>query len=1149
MNPAPTQQFHTAFPLQHTSLTFIPCSTRGYAVCAQHSAQLPDPPSGAARTLSLSDDHSAVIDIGASFTFFGQTYTSLHVGSNGYLTFGSGDTDYSESLSDHFSQPRISALFDDLNPSVHGAVHYEVLDSSQVENARLVVTWNGVAEHGTSNTNTFQVAMYLATGWIRVSWGDVAVIDTVVGLSAGATPASFQETDFRAAATCGVRYQPHACADSTTFTFTLPREALLSDQQVYGCSDLPRLLAALSTNEWYGLTGLMDMEGPSSHGDIVRCESVEMTSGGIISRELQGAMLAACPRTCGVCVQNNEAATLSASPTIAPTVSPTTETPTTTAPSSAPTGTPTSGSQHVVQCFAASGASLLAEYLTNQYMFSDGTSGTCISDGGHDMYDCGNQINAVSSAGTSSTQLPYRQSTTLGSSGNGDIEYTTYKASGMWLAVFHSASGSLVEYYTSGNNGADGGGLQASGYLGEYEGYHGWYKKVYNARDPSINEIIITTDGTWTQSIGRSTDDGMHRLRSSESEGVSEIFYLMWAGGGGYNYDTSTLTQVMQRFVDSCLARGSPRTDPPPAPAAVQVYMDTSVVDPYEAGNMVHDLAQAGWSANAGNLVTFTGTGVEDWAAALRDSTVIVVPEQEVGSLYDAMSSETRAAVQSFVRRGGHLVIGHAGFAGGSHYGNENEASALPEARPRGAVHMVNSLFGLALVAGGCSSWGTYQQTEHFHHESATWPATVPDLSNTLTVRTSSLPASADALYVDAASGTCTAAYTLPYGRGRVYGVGYDWYGPASTRVEWAALLAAIVSAGTSASGDARPGSGYGVREPHPPADDMAADFYGINLSGGTSSSEDEPNTSGHDELGYAFYGLNDANFLLHTATAPSVLEDDNSTPSPTAPGSPPPAPPAPTLLSLEFHSSSHTMYSAGLASVARAMSGCSWISVDSFGWGLPFVDYSAPGGGDEFTLFYVHSRSLLVPIIHNRDAGYITVGLSPGRWYYGCLTWEAAARTWQVYLDGVRLSSGTTSVGAGLDINAGGCVSLGAEQSSPCGSVGHYLTGRVYETNIWGRVLAAEEMQPSCAPPVGGLLVSWAQLLANSTRHGTVSETGRVPLGGTGCPAAPTAAPSLPVTASPTGAPTTAAPLISPTSSPTVMVPHPGRIPLTMPR
>ncbi|KAK3278255.1 hypothetical protein CYMTET_13785 [Cymbomonas tetramitiformis] len=270
MNPAPTQQFHTAFPLQHTSLTFIPCSNWGYAVCVQHSAQLPDPPSGAARTLSLSDDRSAAIDIGASFTFFGQTYTSLHVGSNGYITFGSGDTDYSESLSDHFSQPRISALFDDLNPSVHGAVHYEVLDSSQAENARLVVTWNGVAEHGTSNTNTFQVAMYLATGWIRVSWGDVAVIDTVVGLSAGATPASFQETDFRAAATCGVRYQPHACADSTTFTFALPREALLGDQQVYGCSDLPRLLAALSTNEWYGLTRLMDMEGPSSHGDVVR---------------------------------------------------------------------------------------------------------------------------------------------------------------------------------------------------------------------------------------------------------------------------------------------------------------------------------------------------------------------------------------------------------------------------------------------------------------------------------------------------------------------------------------------------------------------------------------------------------------------------------------------------------------------------------------------------------------------------------------------------------------------------------------------------------------------------------------------------------------------------------------------------------------
>eukprot|EP00854_Cymbomonas_tetramitiformis_P010930 gene10930-biopygen11195 len=200
-----------------------------------------------------------------------------------------------------------------------------------------------------------------------------------------------------------------------------------------------------------------------------------------------------------------------------------------------------------------------------------GTSGTCISDGGGDMYDCGNQINVVSSAGTSSTQLPYRQSTTLGSSGNGDIEYTTYKASGMWLAVFHSASGSLAEYYTSGNNGADGGGSQASGYLGEYEGYHGWYKKVYNAYDPSINEIIITTDGTWTQSIGSSTNDGMHRLRSSGRGGVSEIFYLMWAGSGGHSYSTSTMRQVMQAFIQGCASSLTaapstrvPTMEPPP---------------------------------------------------------------------------------------------------------------------------------------------------------------------------------------------------------------------------------------------------------------------------------------------------------------------------------------------------------------------------------------------------------------------------------------------------------------------------------------------------------------------------------------------------------------------------------------------------------
>ncbi|KAK3278874.1 hypothetical protein CYMTET_13216, partial [Cymbomonas tetramitiformis] len=205
----------------------------------------------------------------------------------------------------------------------------------------------------------------------------------------------------------------------------------------------------------------------------------------------------------------------------------------------------------VASAFASSAASGIAGQLPSMYAFSDGTAGTCISDGGGDMYDCGNQINVMTASGTYYNQLAYTQSTTASSSGS-DITYVTYKASNVWLAAFSSPSGNLGAYYTSGNNGADGGGSMSYGYLGQssVSGYYGWYKKVYNAGDPSINEVIITTDPSWAHSIGSSTDNGEHRLQKGNS-GVSEIYYLMWAGSSGYGYSTSHFTAVMNTFMEN----------------------------------------------------------------------------------------------------------------------------------------------------------------------------------------------------------------------------------------------------------------------------------------------------------------------------------------------------------------------------------------------------------------------------------------------------------------------------------------------------------------------------------------------------------------------------------------------------------------------
>ncbi|KAK3257057.1 hypothetical protein CYMTET_33841, partial [Cymbomonas tetramitiformis] len=228
----------------------------------------------------------------------------------------------------------------------------------------------------------------------------------------------------------------------------------------------------------------------------------------------------------------------------------------------------------VGSAFASYAASAIADQIPSKYAFTDGTAGTCINDGGGDMYDCGNQINVMTASGTNYNQLAYTQSTTASSAGS-DITYLTYKASNVWMAAFSSSSSSLGAYYTSGNHGADGGGSQAYGYLGQWllyvvwlgvracsaliclwagtflklimrckliltegsygGGYYGWYKKVYNAGDPSINEVIITTDPSWSHNIGDSTDNGLHRLQKGNG-GVQELYYLMWAGTSGYDY-------------------------------------------------------------------------------------------------------------------------------------------------------------------------------------------------------------------------------------------------------------------------------------------------------------------------------------------------------------------------------------------------------------------------------------------------------------------------------------------------------------------------------------------------------------------------------------------------------------------------------------
>jgi hypothetical protein len=188
--------FTELFPtndLDNLTLTFTADGSNDfYDGCALPITELPVDPAGGT-TLTLSDDGNALVTLtGETVSLYGTSYSSFYVGANGYITFTASDSDYSESLADHFDLPRISALFDDLNPSAGGTVSWKQLAD------RAVVTWDGVPEYSTTNSNTFQVELRF-DGTIVVSYLDLAASDGLAGLSdGGGIPLDFYETDLSA---------------------------------------------------------------------------------------------------------------------------------------------------------------------------------------------------------------------------------------------------------------------------------------------------------------------------------------------------------------------------------------------------------------------------------------------------------------------------------------------------------------------------------------------------------------------------------------------------------------------------------------------------------------------------------------------------------------------------------------------------------------------------------------------------------------------------------------------------------------------------------------------------------------------------------------------------------------------------------------
>ncbi|MGE4607964.1 MAG: DUF4215 domain-containing protein, partial [Myxococcota bacterium] len=197
------------------SLTLVPDgSATSYAACRQTVTGFSTDPSGGT-VISLFDDDSVLVSLsgGQQVSLYGTSYSSFFVGSNGYLTFGSSDEDYLQSLLDQFSLPRISGLFVDLNPSQIGQVSWKQLAD------RVAVTYENVPEYPSTGSNSFQIELFF-DGTLRITHLAMGASSGIVGISAGAgVPADFLESNLTAYT---------ACSALATISF---------DRSVYQCVD------------------------------------------------------------------------------------------------------------------------------------------------------------------------------------------------------------------------------------------------------------------------------------------------------------------------------------------------------------------------------------------------------------------------------------------------------------------------------------------------------------------------------------------------------------------------------------------------------------------------------------------------------------------------------------------------------------------------------------------------------------------------------------------------------------------------------------------------------------------------------------------------------------------------------------------------
>jgi subtilisin family serine protease len=189
--------------LESHTLMLIPYGTSAYYAACEEEEEVEefstDPCGGTIVYLGDDDFWEVVLDDGDEISFFGTSHDRFYIGSNGYITFGEGDTEYLSTLSHHFNMPRISGMFVDLDPANgEDNVSYKKLDD------RVAVTFENVPLYpNKTGTNSFQIELFFDSGEIRMTWLDTEPTAFIAGISEGYDfPPFFVESDLTSYLPC-----------------------------------------------------------------------------------------------------------------------------------------------------------------------------------------------------------------------------------------------------------------------------------------------------------------------------------------------------------------------------------------------------------------------------------------------------------------------------------------------------------------------------------------------------------------------------------------------------------------------------------------------------------------------------------------------------------------------------------------------------------------------------------------------------------------------------------------------------------------------------------------------------------------------------------------------------------------------------------